>query len=67
MDAALIDRIESWSLPEGPGLVYLLGETATVRHLRHGLLRRGMRKDQIFGEGYWRPGRKGGHDHLEEH
>ena len=26
----------------------------------------GMAKDQISAEGYWRPGRIGGHDHVEE-
>jgi NADPH-dependent ferric siderophore reductase len=64
---ALIDRVASWQLPSGIGHVYLLGETSTVRRLRHDLLARGVQKDKIFGEGYWRPGRIGGHDHLEEH
>jgi hypothetical protein len=28
-------------------------------------LDRGMSRDQIYAEGYWRPGRVGGHDHVE--
>ena len=30
------------------------------------LLARGMQKTQIAAEGYWRPGRVGGHDHIVE-
>ena len=45
----------------------MLGETSTIRRQRHDLIARGMGKEQIFGEGYWRPGRVGGHDHLVEH
>jgi NADPH-dependent ferric siderophore reductase len=64
---ALIERLSAWPLPAGRGHVYVLGETSTIRRQRHDLLARGVAKDQIFGEGYWRPGRVGGHDHLEEH
>jgi NADPH-dependent ferric siderophore reductase len=64
---ALIEQVAAYALPAGRGHVYLLGETSTIRRLRHDLLARGIGKDQIFGEGYWRPGRLGGHDHLEEH
>ena len=67
MSAALIERIAAYAPPEGRGHVYVLGETSTIRRQRHDLLARGFAKDQIFGEGYWRPGRVGGHDHLEEH
>ena len=67
MSAALIDRLAAWPLPPGHGHVYVLGETSTIRRQRHDLLARGLGKDRIFGEGYWRPGRMGGHDHLEEH
>ena len=67
MSAALIERLAAWPLPAGHGHVYVLGETSTIRRQRHDLLARGLGKDQIFGEGYWRPGRLGGHDHLEEH
>lgn len=67
MSQALIERLAAWPLPQGRGHVYVLGETSTIRRQRHDLLARGLGKDQIFGEGYWRPGRVGGHDHLEEH
>lgn len=64
---ALIDALAAYDLPLGRGHVYVLGETSTIRRQRHDLLARGLGKDQIFGEGYWRPGRVGGHDHLAEH
>jgi len=67
LSAALIERLAAYPLPAGRGHVYVLGETSTIRRQRHDLLARGLGKDQIFGEGYWRPGRVGGHDHLEEH
>lgn len=67
MSQALIQRLADWPLPPGRGHVYVLGETSTIRRQRHDLLARGLEKDQIFGEGYWRPGRIGGHDHLAEH
>lgn len=67
MSAALIARLAAYELPAGRGHVYVLGETSTIRRQRHDLLARGLEKDQIFGEGYWRPGRLGGHDHLAEH
>lgn len=63
----LIDRLAAWTPPGGAGHVYLTGETSTIRRQRHDLLARGLvDKTQVFGEGYWRPGRVGGHDHLEE-
>lgn len=67
MSQALIDRLAAYQLPAGQGHVYVLGETSTIRRQRHDLLARGLAKEQIFGEGYWRPGRVGGHDHLVEH
>lgn len=63
----LIAALAAYALPAGRGHAYLMGETGAIRRLRHDLLARGLTKDQIFGEGYWRPGRLGGHDHLEEH
>ena len=63
----LISRVANWALPSGHGHAYLTGETSTIRKQRHDLVSRGLGKDQIFGEGYWRPGRVGGHDHLVEH
>ncbi|MDR3510343.1 MAG: siderophore-interacting protein [Caulobacteraceae bacterium] len=43
---------------------YVLGETSNVRAQRHHLLGLGFGRDQITAEGYWRPGRVGGHDHV---
>jgi NADPH-dependent ferric siderophore reductase len=48
------------------GHAYTLGETGLVRTLRQGLVARGLAKSQIFAEGYWRPGRVGGHDHVDD-
>ena len=64
---ALVGAVADFELPPGVGHAYLLGETSTIRRQRHELIARGMPKDRIFGEGYWRPGRVGGHDHLVEH
>ncbi len=63
----LIGAIAGFQLPAGVGHAYVLGETSTIRRQRHELIAKGLPKDQIFGEGYWRPGRVGGHDHLVEH
>jgi NADPH-dependent ferric siderophore reductase len=43
---------------------YIIGETAQVRDQRHYLVERGFTREQITAEGYWRPGRVGGHDHV---
>ncbi len=61
---ALIQRFADFRFPQGRGQAYVIGETSTVRAQRHGLLARGLAKDQILAEGYWRPGRQGGHDHI---
>ena len=52
-------------LPAGEGFAILISETSKVRAQRQHLLARGMPKDRIAAEGYWRPGRQGGHDHVE--
>ena len=62
----LIERMALFAPRPGRGHAYVLGETATVRIIRHGLLARGLAKDQITAEGYWRPGRLGGHDHIRD-
>jgi NADPH-dependent ferric siderophore reductase len=62
----LLDRIAAFDLPPGRGQAYLMAETSNVRTLRHHLLARGMEKSQISSEGYWRPGRIGGHDHIDD-
>lgn len=62
----MLKRVQAFKLPLGVGHAYLIGETSNVRAQRHDLLARGMTKEQISAEGYWRPGRIGGHDHIEE-
>jgi len=62
----MLDRLKAFTLPPGHGHAYIIGETSNVRAQRHDLLARGMTKEQIAAEGYWRPGRIGGHDHIEE-
>ncbi|HUZ74892.1 MAG TPA: siderophore-interacting protein [Stellaceae bacterium] len=62
----LPDAIERFALPPGRGHAIIIGETGNVRSQRHHLVARGMGKEQIYSEGYWRPGRIGGHDHVEE-
>jgi NADPH-dependent ferric siderophore reductase len=60
----LLPALEAFRFPEGRGHAYTIGETAMVRAVRHHLIARGFAKDQISAEGYWRPGRVGGHDHV---
>jgi NADPH-dependent ferric siderophore reductase len=62
----LPDAIDRFVLPPGRGHAIIIGETSNVRVQRHSLLARGLGKDQIYSEGYWRPGRIGGHDHVDE-
>ena len=63
---ALVDALADLDLPDGVGQACVIGETSTVRAQRQSLLARGMEKTQIAAEGYWRPGRVGGHDHILE-
>jgi NADPH-dependent ferric siderophore reductase len=60
----LHDAVEAFALPPGRGHAYILGETSNVRAIRQRLIARGLGKDQTSAEGYWRPGRVGGHDHA---
>ncbi|MFI4936435.1 MAG: siderophore-interacting protein [Caulobacterales bacterium] len=62
---ALIEALAAFQLPAGAGHAYVIGETSTVRSQRQGLIARGFPKHQIAAEGYWRPGRTGGHDHVD--
>jgi len=62
----LIDVIRNFDAPPGVGHVYLLGETSTVRAQRQSLVAKGFPKGNIFAEGYWRPDRVGGHDHVDD-
>jgi NADPH-dependent ferric siderophore reductase len=61
---ALIAALAAFEFPDGVGQAYLIGETSTVRAQRQGLIARGFEKGRIAAEGYWRPGRLGGHDHI---
>ena len=63
---ALVEALADFELPDGVGQACVIGETATVRAQRQSLVARGMEKSQIAAEGYWRPGRVGGHDHIVE-
>lgn len=60
----LFNAIEGFALPEGGGFAYIIGETSNVRAIRHRLIERGLSRERIASEGYWRPGRIGGHDHI---
>lgn len=62
----MLDRIAGFEFPNGDGHAYLIGETSNVRAQRHHLIGRGFTRDRISSEGYWRPGRIGGHDHVED-
>lgn len=62
----LLDRLKTLTLPAGSGHAYIIGETSNVRAQRHHLIGRGFTRDRISSEGYWRPGRIGGHDHVED-
>ncbi len=66
LSARLIEAVATFEPPPGVGHVYLLGETSTVRAQRQALVAAGFPKDRIFAEGYWRPGRFGGHDHVDD-
>jgi NADPH-dependent ferric siderophore reductase len=62
----LLQALTTFQLPPGDGQACIIGETSTVRAQRQGLIARGFPKDRIAAEGYWRPGRVGGHDHIIE-
>jgi NADPH-dependent ferric siderophore reductase len=62
----LLDAVERFALPPGKGHAIVIGETSNVRAQRHALIARGLSREQIYSEGYWRPGRVGGHDHVDE-
>ena len=62
----LFDALQAFTLPQGKGAAVVVGETSNVRNQRHALLERGMDRSQIYAEGYWRPDRIGGHDHVND-
>jgi len=55
-----------FAFPSGEGHVYTLGETSIIRQVRQSLIARGLPKQNISAEGYWRPGRIGGHEHVDD-
>jgi len=63
-NSLLLDRLKRFQPPAGVGHAYLIGETSGVRAQRHYLLEHGWTPERITAEGYWRPGRLGGHDHV---
>lgn len=62
----LADALAGFSFPTGRGQAFTLGETSNIRRVRHALIERGLNRDQIYSEGYWRPDRIGGHDHVHD-
>ena len=62
----LSKALAAFTFPPGKGHAIVIGETSNVRNQRHALLERGFDKSRIYAEGYWRPGRVGGHDHVND-
>lgn len=62
----LAQALAGFTLPFGKGQAFTLGETSNIRGLRHMLIKRGLDRGQIYSEGYWRPDRIGGHDHVHD-
>ncbi|HXQ09710.1 MAG TPA: siderophore-interacting protein [Caulobacteraceae bacterium] len=60
----LLDRLAELAPSPENTHAYVIGETSNVRSQRHHLLAHGFDKARITAEGYWRPGRIGGHDHV---
>lgn len=58
--------IAGFAFPDGRGKAYIIGETSNVRRQRQDLVARGLDRKDILSEGYWRPGRIGGHDHVDD-
>jgi NADPH-dependent ferric siderophore reductase len=65
-NSLLLDALAAFVFPPGKGHAIVIGETSNVRNQRHALLERGFERGQIYAEGYWRPGRVGGHDHVND-
>jgi len=63
----LAQAVAGFDLPaSGVGHAYTLGETSIIRQVRQSLIARGLPKESISAEGYWRPGRIGGHEHVDD-
>jgi NADPH-dependent ferric siderophore reductase len=63
-NSLLLDRLQALNPSANDTHAYVIGETSNVRTQRHYLLASGFDKARITAEGYWRPGRVGGHDHV---
>jgi NADPH-dependent ferric siderophore reductase len=62
--ALLLGELKALTPDPAGAHAYIIGETSNVRAQRHYLVERGFAREQITAEGYWRPGRIGGHDHV---
>lgn len=65
-NSLLRDHVSAMELPASGCRAIIMAETSNTRALRHHLIDRGFTKETIASEGYWRPGRLGGHDHVED-
>jgi NADPH-dependent ferric siderophore reductase len=63
-NSLLLDRLQALNPSAHDTHAYVIGETSNVRAQRHYLLASGFDKARTTAEGYWRPGRVGGHDHV---
>jgi NADPH-dependent ferric siderophore reductase len=53
----LQDELRDWSIPPGPGHVYIAAEVRVALSLRDHLLTQGLSREQISAKGYWSRGR----------
>ncbi|MGB6771968.1 MAG: siderophore-interacting protein [Candidatus Dormiibacterota bacterium] len=53
----LQDELRDWSIPPGPGHVYIAAEVRAAVGLRDQLLARGLSREQVSAKGYWSRGR----------
>jgi NADPH-dependent ferric siderophore reductase len=65
--AFLLDAIQSLSLPDGDGYIWIAGENDTVKLLRKYFVEdRGHNRSWIKAAGYWRKGSAGFHENHNE-
>jgi NADPH-dependent ferric siderophore reductase len=55
--ARLQQALGEWSIPPGPGHIYIAAEVRVALSLRDQLLACGLSRDQISAKGYWSRGR----------
>jgi NADPH-dependent ferric siderophore reductase len=53
----LHSELRDWSIPAGPGHVYIAAEVRVALGLRDHLLSRGLSREQVSAKGYWSRGR----------